>query len=40
VRVALFVTCLGDTLFPEAPQAAVRVHGPRTLIVLIVEAKT
>jgi L-lactate dehydrogenase complex protein LldE len=25
VRVALFVTCLGDTLFPEAPQAVVRV---------------
>jgi L-lactate dehydrogenase complex protein LldE len=25
VRVGLFVTCLGDTLFPEAPQAVVRV---------------
>jgi L-lactate dehydrogenase complex protein LldE len=25
VRVALFVTCLGDTLFPEAPRAAVTV---------------
>jgi L-lactate dehydrogenase complex protein LldE len=25
VRVALFVTCLGDTLFPEAPRAVVRV---------------
>jgi L-lactate dehydrogenase complex protein LldE len=25
VRIALFVTCLGDTLFPEAAQATVRV---------------
>jgi L-lactate dehydrogenase complex protein LldE len=25
MRVGLFVTCLGDTLFPEAPQAVVRV---------------
>jgi L-lactate dehydrogenase complex protein LldE len=25
VRVALFVTCLGDTLFPEAPRATVTV---------------
>jgi len=25
VRVALFVTCLGDTMFPEAPRAAVTV---------------
>jgi L-lactate dehydrogenase complex protein LldE len=25
VRVALFVTCLGDTLFPQAPKAAVAV---------------
>ncbi|MFL5961662.1 MAG: (Fe-S)-binding protein [Gaiellaceae bacterium] len=25
VRVGLFVTCLGDTLFPEAPQAVLRV---------------
>jgi L-lactate dehydrogenase complex protein LldE len=25
VRVGLFVTCLGDTLFPEAPRAVVRV---------------
>jgi L-lactate dehydrogenase complex protein LldE len=25
VRVALFVTCLGDTLFPEAPRAAVTI---------------
>jgi L-lactate dehydrogenase complex protein LldE len=25
VRVALFVTCLGDTMFPEAPKAVVRV---------------
>jgi L-lactate dehydrogenase complex protein LldE len=25
VRVGLFVTCLGDTLFPEAPQAVVSV---------------
>jgi L-lactate dehydrogenase complex protein LldE len=25
VRIALFVTCLGDTLFPEAPRAVVRV---------------
>jgi L-lactate dehydrogenase complex protein LldE len=25
VRVALFVTCLGDTLFPEAPRATVAV---------------
>ena len=25
MRVALFVTCLGDTLFPEAPRAVVRV---------------
>jgi len=25
VRIALFVTCLGDTLFPEAAQATVRI---------------
>ena len=25
MRVALFVTCLGDTLFPETPKAVVRV---------------
>ena len=25
MRVGLFVTCLGDTLFPEAPQAVLRV---------------
>jgi L-lactate dehydrogenase complex protein LldE len=25
VRVALFATCLGDTVFPDAPRAAVRV---------------
>jgi L-lactate dehydrogenase complex protein LldE len=25
VRVSLFVTCLGDTLFPEAPRAVVRL---------------
>jgi L-lactate dehydrogenase complex protein LldE len=25
VRVALFVTCLGDTLFPSAGRAAVRL---------------
>src|SRR4051794_33406277 len=25
MRVALFVTCLGDTLFPEAPKATVAV---------------
>jgi L-lactate dehydrogenase complex protein LldE len=25
VRVALFATCLGDTIFPEAPRAVVRV---------------
>jgi L-lactate dehydrogenase complex protein LldE len=25
VRVALFVTCLGDTLFPQAPQATVAI---------------
>ena len=25
MRVGLFVTCLGDTLFPEAPKAVLRV---------------
>ena len=25
MRIALFVTCLGDTLFPEAPRACVEV---------------
>jgi Fe-S oxidoreductase len=42
-RIALFVTCLADTLFPDVGKATVRllervegVHGPRTLEVIVV----
>jgi hypothetical protein len=39
VRIALFITCFNDTLFPQTGKAVVTrvegVHGPRTLEVVI-----